>query len=166
MNLMRHLVRGAAAGAAGTTALNAVTYADMVVRGRPASSTPTDTVEALSRRSGFGIPGDDRTRANRLEALGPLAGLAAGVGTGVALGALRAGGRRPGRGGSFAAAMIAALLVGNGPMTLLGITDPRTWDLDAWATDLLPHLAYGAATAYVLVGLDSGPSRTRTPHSS
>jgi len=29
---VRHLLSGAAAGAAGTTALNAVTYADMVLR--------------------------------------------------------------------------------------------------------------------------------------
>jgi hypothetical protein len=35
------VLRGAAAGAAGTTALNAVTYLDMVVRGRPASDAPT-----------------------------------------------------------------------------------------------------------------------------
>jgi hypothetical protein len=154
MNLPRHLLRGAAAGAAGTTALNVVTYADMVVRGRPASSTPTDTVEALSRRTGLRIPGDARRRANRLDGLGPLAGLAAGVGTGLVLGAARSAGWRPAGGSSFAAATVAALLVGNGPMTLLGITDPRTWDVDAWATDLLPHLAYGAATAYVLTGLD------------
>jgi hypothetical protein len=37
---------GAAAGAAGTTALNTVTYLDMAVRGRPTSSTPEDIVEA------------------------------------------------------------------------------------------------------------------------
>jgi len=162
MNLMRHLVHGAAAGAAGTTALNAVTYADMVVRGRPASSTPTDTIEALSRRSGIGIPGDDESRANRLEALGPLAGMAAGVGTGLVLGALRAGGWRAAGASSFTAATVAALLVGNGPMTLLGITDPRSWDADAWATDLLPHLAYGVAAAYVLTGLE----QAHEPHSA
>ena len=38
------MLRGAAAGAAGTTALNVVTYLDMAVRGRPASSTPERTV--------------------------------------------------------------------------------------------------------------------------
>ena len=35
-SVWRGLLRGAAAGAAGTTALNTVTYLDMVVRGRPA----------------------------------------------------------------------------------------------------------------------------------
>jgi hypothetical protein len=35
--MFKGLARGAAAGAAGTTALNAVTYLDMAVRARPAS---------------------------------------------------------------------------------------------------------------------------------
>ncbi len=36
--VFRRLLLGAAAGAAGTTALDAVTYLDMALRGRPASS--------------------------------------------------------------------------------------------------------------------------------
>ena len=60
------VLRGAAAGAAGTTALNAVTYLDMTVRGRGTSSTPEQTVEALETlipwlaeqgyRFGFPVP--------------------------------------------------------------------------------------------------------------
>jgi hypothetical protein len=46
------------------------------------------------------------------------------------------------------------LVAGNGPMTALGITDPRTWDTDAWLSDLVPHLAYAVAATYVLRGLD------------
>jgi hypothetical protein len=42
------------------------------------------------------------------------------------------------------------LVAGNGPMTALGITDPRTWDVSSWATDLVPHLAYAAVATYVL----------------
>ena len=42
----------------------------------------------------------------------------------------------------------------NGPMTLLGVTDPRTWPASAWFADVLPHLAYGAVTAAVLDTLD------------
>ena len=41
-------LRGAAAGAAGSTALNAVTYLDMAGRGRGSSSTPEQTVQALA----------------------------------------------------------------------------------------------------------------------
>jgi hypothetical protein len=47
---------GAATGAAGTTALNAVTYLDMAVRGRPSSSTPEKTMEALSEKTHMAIP--------------------------------------------------------------------------------------------------------------
>jgi hypothetical protein len=41
-------------------------------------------------------------------------------------------------------------------MTVLGITDPRTWSRADWISDLAPHLAYGAITAGVLHGLDDG----------
>ncbi len=59
-------LRGAAAGAAGTTALNAVTYLDMTVRGRGASSTPERTVEKLAEKAHVPIPGDAVTRSNAL----------------------------------------------------------------------------------------------------
>ena len=35
-------------------------------------------------------------------------------------------------------------------MTLLGITDPRTWTATSVLNDLLPHLAYGAVTVLTL----------------
>ena len=151
---LRGLLHGAAAGAAGTTALNAVTYLDMAVRARPASSTPRDTVEALASRAGVEIPGDNESRSNRVDALGPLTGLAAGIGVGLLLGAARAAGWRSGPIGTFAAAAATVLVAGNGPMTVLGITDPRSWNADAWLTDLVPHLAYAVVAAYVLDGLD------------
>ena len=80
------VVRGAAAGAAGTTALNAVTYLDMAVRGRPASSTPEETVEKLAHAVHTEVPGDDETRSNRLSGLGPLTGIATGVAVGAVAG--------------------------------------------------------------------------------
>ena len=40
--------------------------------------------------------------------------------------------------------------------TALGITDPRGWDRSAWAADLLPHLAYGLATALTFDALADG----------
>src|SRR3954470_20597955 len=88
------VLRGAAAGAAGTTALNAVTYLDMVVRGRAASSTPEDTVEKLAATAHVRIPGVGGTRQNRVQGLGPLMGLVAGVGAGVLVGLVRASGHR------------------------------------------------------------------------
>src|SRR3954462_14202829 len=76
------VLRGAAAGAAATTALNAVTYLDMAVRGRGSSSTPEDTVEALAEKAHVSIPGDEEERQNRLQGLGPPARVAAGGGGG------------------------------------------------------------------------------------
>src|SRR4051794_39401625 len=76
-------LRGAAAGAAGSSALNAVTYLDMTVRGRGTSSTPEDTVEKLAETAHVPIPGDEETRQHRVQGLGPLLGLVAGVGVGV-----------------------------------------------------------------------------------
>ena len=94
-SLREGLLRGAVAGAAGTTALHAVTYLDMALRGRGASSTPEDSVEKLSQKAHLPIPGDEETHHNRVAGLGPLLGIAAGVGTGAALGAVRATGARP-----------------------------------------------------------------------
>ena len=154
MSLVAALARGAAAGAAGTTTLNAVTYLDMAVRGRPASSTPEDTVEKLTARAGVDIPGDQDTRTNRLAGLAPLAGIGAGVGVGAALGLARWLGWRPDPVTGAIVATLGALVVGNGPMTVLGVTDPRTWAVKDWAADIVPHLAYGAVTAAVLDRLD------------
>jgi len=131
-----------------------VTYLDMVVRGRPASGTPAQTVEQLADRAHLTVPGEGETRDHRVEALGALSGLVTGVGMGALLGLARAAGWRPGPvGGSLAAAALA-LVGANRPMTALGITDPRTWSGVDWASDLVPHLAYGVVTGAVLVGLD------------
>jgi hypothetical protein len=140
---------GAAAGAAGTTALNAVTYLDMAIRGRPSSSTPEDTVEKLSDTIGVPVPGDEETRRNRLSGLGPLLGAVAGVGAGAALGALLCG-RRPGFPLTMTVASGMGMVVGNGPMTVLQITNPAEWSPADWVSDVVPHLAYGAVTAFVL----------------
>jgi len=33
-------------------------------------------------------------------------------------------------------------------------SDPRSWAAADWASDVVPHLAYGVVTAWVLEGLD------------
>lgn len=152
------LVLGAAAGAAGTTALNAATYLDMAVRGRPTSSTPEDTVEELAEAAGATVPGDGDTRPNRLSGLGALTGIAAGIGVGAGYGLARAAGWRPGLLLGTVATTVAVELAGNGPMTALGVTDPRSWPASSWAADLGPHLAYGAVTAAVMSALDPAPA--------
>src|SRR3569833_2837053 len=58
------MIAGLLAGAAGTTALNAVTYGDMALRGRPASEVPERLVDRLGLRRG-GRPGRRRAYTGR-----------------------------------------------------------------------------------------------------
>jgi hypothetical protein len=147
-------LRGAAAGAAGTTALNAVTYLDMTLRGRPASSTPERTVEKLAEKAHVPIPGEGDTRQNRIQGLGPITGLAAGVGVGAVVGLVRAAGYRSQPLVGTLLTTLGVLVAANGPMTVLGITDPRTWSATDWASDIVPHLAYGAVVKTTMDAFD------------
>lgn len=40
----------------------------------------------------------------------------------------------------------AAMALSDVPLRAPGISDPRTWAPKDWAADVVPHLAYGAAT--------------------
>jgi hypothetical protein len=148
----RSLLAGLAAGAAGTTALNLVTYLDMVVRARPASSTPEDTVSKVEQFTGLSLSseGSDSDTANaRRSGLGALLGIAAGLGIGAIYGLVR-----PRLNGVplpllAVGAGLAANIGTTGPMVALRVTDPRQWPASSWISDLVPHLAYGAATAAV-----------------
>ncbi|GGV31230.1 hypothetical protein GCM10010182_63280 [Actinomadura cremea] len=139
----RGFLRGVAAGAAGTTALNATAHADMAVRARPSSRVPDAVMSELADRTGTAVPGDARERGDRLEAAGALGGTLAGLAVGGLAGALRATGVRLPTvlGGPLlgAAAMVAADL----PAAGLAVTDPRHWTPADWASDAIPHLAYG-----------------------
>jgi hypothetical protein len=148
------MLRGAVAGAAGTTALNAVTYLDMAVRGRAASSTPERTVAKLAAIAHVPIPGNGETRENRLQSLGALTGLVAGIGFGALVGLARAAGFRTSPLAGTALTTAGVLVATNGPMTALGITDPRTWSIADWVSDLAPHLAYGVVVRATLDAFD------------
>lgn len=145
--MMRQLLLGAAAGAAGTTALNAVTYADMTYRARPASETPDQTVEKLSEAADVTVPGEGEDRSNRVSALGALSGIFTGIGIGAAYGGARALGLRPPVWLGAILTTTGALAGSNGPMILLGVSDPRTWSSTDWVSDVVPHVAYGLVTA-------------------
>ncbi len=150
----RALLVGLAAGAAGTTALNVVTYLDVVVRARGASSTPEDTAAKLAEELGIEIPGDENARANRLAGLGPLIGIVAGAGVGASVGLARALGFRPPLplAGFLAGAL--AMVAADAPMAVLGVSDPRTWAPADWVSDAVPHLVYGVVTAVVVAALE------------
>jgi hypothetical protein len=148
---MGALVSGLIAGAAGTTALNAVTYVDMAIRARPASSTPERSVERLAEAADVDL-GEGEEAANRRAGLGPLLGYATGLGT--AVGYALFARRRHGVLGSAAILTVAATAGSNLPMTLLGVTDPRRWSAKDWLSDVVPHAAYGLVTALALKLLD------------
>ncbi len=153
--MIRSVVRGAAAGAAGTTVLNAVTYADMAWRSRGTSDAPEQVVDALAKRVGHPVPGSGEARDNRLTGLGALSGIAVGTGVGVAVaGARRIGIRLPlWLGGVVTGAL--AMAATDAPMGALGVSDPRTWSRADWLSDALPHLAYGLATYATVVALEN-----------
>jgi hypothetical protein len=79
--MWNRIFAGLLAGAAGTTALNAATYADMALRGRPPSQVPEQVVDRL------GLPlGEGAAASNRRQAVAALLGIGVGVGVGAAYG--------------------------------------------------------------------------------
>ncbi|WP_046469697.1 hypothetical protein [Allosalinactinospora lopnorensis] len=146
----RPLLRGAMAGAAGTTALNAVTYLDMALRARPASTTPEQTVQRFEDLAGVSLAkegSDTDEAANRRSGLGALLGISTGIGTGLLYGAARARWPRAPFPLLALGASVAANLGSVVPMSTLGVTDPREWPASSWLMDIVPHLAYGVTTA-------------------
>lgn len=152
--MMRNVLAGMLAGAAGTTALNAVTYLDMAGRGRPASHTPEQTVERMVGMVHVDVPGQGEQRVNRLTGLGALAGITTGVAVGALAGLARGLGARPGPIAGAMALSGLAMLAANVPMAVLGVSDPRTWSVKDWLADVVPHLAYGAVTQATLTAID------------
>jgi hypothetical protein len=147
------LMKGLIAGAAGTTALNAVTYADMALRGRPASDTPERAVASLAQRLGQDVPGEGPVREHRVSGLGALTGIATGLATGAVFGALAPAVRRLPFGLAAFAIGAVAMAGSDVPMTRLGLTDVGEWSPADWAADAVPHLFYGAAAALSLRAL-------------
>jgi hypothetical protein len=154
MSIGKGLLVGVAAGAAGTTALNAVTYLDMAIRGRPASSAPETAVQTIGGKLGLEVPGDPDTKQHRTTGLGALLGIATGVGVGGVLGMVRAAGWRLPLSRSALVVSLAAMLGSDTPMVLLGISDARDWSVADWLSDLVPHLAYGLVTAATAQAMD------------
>lgn len=153
--MVRNLLLGIVAGAAGTVALDTATYADMAIRGRPSSGVPAQLAGLLADKAGIPFGGDD-TAKNRKSGLGALFGYATGLGVGVAYSLLQP---------SLAALPVplaglgvglAAMAASDVPIAVSGVSDPATWGVSGWAADLGPHLVYGLVTASVYDAL-TGP---------
>jgi hypothetical protein len=153
--------RGLIAGAAGTTALNALTYLDMALRGRPASTVPEQTVDALADAAGRPVPGRGDTRASRRTGLGALAGIGNGLAVGVLASVTRSAGLRlPAPLGAVLTGA-AAMAATDAPVAALRVSDPRRWTAADWVADAVPHLAYGAAAQTVLSAVPTPAERAR-----
>jgi hypothetical protein len=154
--------RGLVAGAAGTTVLHAVSQLDRAVRGRPASTVPARTVDAIADATGQEVPGRGAVREARRTALGSLAGIGSGLGVGVLASLARSAGvRMPGLVGAVVTGA-TAMAATDVPAAALSVTDPRTWTAADWASDAGPHLAYGAAVQAVVSALPT-PEERATP---
>ncbi|MFE9657310.1 hypothetical protein [Micromonospora sp. NPDC006431] len=147
---MRMLTSGLIAGAAGTAALDLVTYLDIAVRRRPPSSTPEQSVRRLASLAGV-KPGDDPPTKHRITGLGALLGYSAGLGAAACYARLNR--HRLPRPAAALVLTALAMAGSNTPMTMLGITDPRRWSATDWASDLIPHLADGAVAVATYRGL-------------
>lgn len=143
----RGIVAGGVAGAVGTLALDVVSYGDMLARGRAASELPGRAAARLAGTARITLgPADDPRTANRAAALGAVLGYATGVAVGSALGLVW---RRPAR-SRLRRGLVAgtvAMVTANSPMVAQGLTDPRTWGVAGWVSDIVPHVAYGLAAA-------------------
>jgi hypothetical protein len=152
--------RGLCAGAAGTTALNLLTYFDMLLTGRPASSTPAEIVRRLAEQvhcEEFAQPDDkapEDIKAKR-STIGTLLGYANGLGIGMVAAMLYPVTRPAGKYANAALIGLAAMAASDVPMARLGVSDPKTWSKIDWLRDLVPHLAYGLATVSALEQLVS-----------
>ena len=154
-----NLLRGAIAGAAGTIALDVTTYGDMLLRGRSASNVPAKVAETMAAKVGLdlGAGGTPEQAESRKSAVGALLGYATGVGLGVLHGALRphlAVVPRPAAGVILGLGAMAASDV---PIAATGASDPRTWGVSGWLSDLIPHLVYGFVTVAVYEAVTPRP---------
>jgi hypothetical protein len=131
-----------AAGAAGTAVLNATSYADMAIRGRPASELPDKMVTALAKRAGLPAP-----EGPRQTAIGALLGYADGFGAGAVYGLLRPAMRRVPWFLAGIGLAALTLVLSEGTATAMGQTNPREWGFEGWMEDIVPRCLYGCVTA-------------------
>jgi hypothetical protein len=150
--MLREALTGMAAGAVGTVALNATTYADMALRGRAASSVPAEAAGRIAEMVGIdlsteGEEQDGPTAQNRKSGLGALQGYVVGLGLGAAYGLVRP------RLGDVPVPLaglglaLAAMAGSDAPSAALGVVEPSTWPLSTWVMDFGFHLPYGLVTA-------------------
>jgi hypothetical protein len=125
----------------------------MAVRGRPASSLPGEVALRVAAGAGISLGQGEHAELRR-EALGELAGYATATVIGVAYGVAYPVARHLPPAWRSAAVGLAAMAATDGVSAALRATDPRSWSAADWASDIVPHLAYGAGTVGSFEGFD------------
>lgn len=144
------ILPGALAGAVGTVALNVTTNLDVAGRGRAPSPVPEEVIAKVTDKSGMPLSrsGDHSEQArHRRSGLAGLAGYATGIGVGIAYGVLRPRLAHVPTPAAGLVVGVAAMAATDLSAVRLGVTDPRSWGIRGWLADVIPHAAYGLATA-------------------
>jgi hypothetical protein len=149
--VLRNALKGLLAGAAGTVALDIASYADMALRGRSSSNAPAKMVSAIANMvhlplSPQGVGAQDQIAQNRASGLGALLGYINGLGTGVVYGLLRSQSDELPLSLAGTLVGLAAMAASDVPLVMLKASDPKTWGVSGWLSDLIPHLIYGFVT--------------------
>jgi hypothetical protein len=149
--MMREILKGTAAGAVGTVALDITSYADMVIRGRSASNAPARLVSTVANIVGLplsshGVGVEDETAQNRASGLGALLGYMNGLGMGLIYGLLRSQREEVSIPLASIGVGLAAMAASDIPLVTLKVSNPKTWGVSGWAADIIFHLIYGLAT--------------------
>lgn len=158
--LRNSVLRGVAAGAAGTVALNVATYMDMTIRGRAPSEVPTQVAGSLTQAVGLDLQAEEngsepvsdeeKSKAKqRLSGIGALMGYATGLGVGALYGLARPHLARVSLPLAGLALGAAAMAGSDVPATVTGATDPKSWGASGWIADIVPHVIYGLVTVIV-----------------
>src|SRR6185312_5865513 len=149
--MLRNIVIGTIAGAAGTVALDVATYVDMAIRGRSSSNAPAKMVENVAHIAHLplftkGAGSNDQTTQNRESGIGALLGYVNGLGTGALYGLLRSQLDDVPLPLTSIVVGLAAMAESDVPLVALRASNPKTWGFSGWAGDIIPHLIYGLVT--------------------
>ena len=146
-SLASTITGGIVAGAVGTFALDASTYADIALRGRPPSEVPEKVAQRFIEQAGIDLGDDPESAKNRRSGIATLLGYATGISGGIAYGLAR---RRFSRTSTATLGLglgFGVMAVTDTSSTLAGATDPRTWGVSGWLADAFFHAIYGVVTA-------------------
>ena len=148
--ILKTMLVGIVAGGFGTLLLNVVSYLDMLVQGRPASQAPGELAGRLAEKAHIEQIATDNQAPEaqaRRSATGALLGYSTGVGLAMGYSGLQLLGVRANPLVSGIGLGIAAMASSDVPLTLAGVSNPKQWSPRSWVSDIVPHVAYGIATA-------------------